>query len=81
MQYQLQLFVGSLNSKRDFEVAFQIKGTDSDDDKAVKKVFGGIAIKFVKYEAFNIFKNLKYEQEVITQRHAVVTWIEKLSNA
>ena len=78
MQDRLKHLVGKLNSKKDFERTFQIKEDDSEEDKEFKTVLGRTAIDFVRNKAFGTFKNSKYKQEMITQRHSVSAWIERL---
>ena len=78
MQDRLKHLVGKLNSKKDFERTFQIKENDSEEDKEFKTVLGKTAIDFVRNKAFSTFKNSKYKQEMITQRHSVSAWIERL---
>ena len=77
-QARIKHFVGKLNSKKDFEKAFLIKGSDSSNDKAFKTLLGKIGIDFVKNKASPTFETSKYKQEMITQRHTVAAWIERL---
>ena len=78
MQDRLKHLAGKLNSKKDFERTFQIKESDSQEDKEFKTVLGNIAIDFVRNKASTTFENSKYKQEMITQRHTVSAWIERL---
>ena len=78
MQDKLRLLVGKLNSKKDFEKVFQIKSNDLDEDKKFKTTLGNIAIDFVRNKASTTFENSKYKQEMVTQRHTVSAWIERL---
>ena len=78
MQDRLKHLAGKLNSKKDFERTFQIKENDSEEDREFKTVLGNIAIDFVRNKASTTFENSKYKQEMITQRHTVSAWIERL---
>ncbi len=80
MQNRIKQLVGKLNSKKDFERTFQILNVDSNDDKLFKTLLGRLAIYFVKHKASPTFENSKYKQEMITQRHTVAAWIERLIN-
>jgi len=81
MQNQIKQLVGKLNSKKDFERTFQILGSDSADNKLFKTLLGRLAIYFVKHKASTTFANSKYKDEMITQRHVVAAWIERLISA
>ena len=80
MQDRLKYLAGKLNSKKDFERTFQTKPTDSKEDREFKIVLGNIAIDFVRSKAATTFENSKYKNEMITQRHTVSAWIERLIN-
>ena len=81
MQNKIKQLVGKLNSKKDFEKTFQIVSSDSGDDKLFKTLLGRLAIYFVKHKASPTFESSKYKQEMITQRHTVAAWIERLISA
>lgn len=81
MQGKIKQLVGKLNSKKDFEKAFQIVSTDNSDEKLFKTLLGRLAIYFVKHKASPTFESSKYKQEMITQRHTVAAWIERLISA
>ncbi len=81
MQGKIKQLVGKLNSKKDFEKAFQIQSTDNSDEKLFKTLLGRLAIYFVKHKASPTFESSKYKQEMITQRHTVAAWIERLISA
>lgn len=78
MQTRVKQLVGKLNSKKDFERTFQITEADSTEDKLFKTLIGRLAIYFVKHKASPTFESSKYKQEMITQRHTVAAWIERL---
>ena len=78
MQEKIKQLIGKLNSKKDFENVFQIVGSDSADDKLFKTLLGRLAIYFVKHKAVVSFEGSKYKDEMVTQRHVVAAWIERL---
>jgi recombination DNA repair RAD52 pathway protein len=78
MQEKIKQLIGKLNSKKDFEKIFQITESDSADDKLFKTLVGRLAIYFVKHKAATSFEGSKYKEEMITQRHVVAAWIERL---
>jgi hypothetical protein len=78
MQEKIKQLIGKLNSKKDFEKIFQISDSDSADDKLFKTLVGRLAIYFVKHKAATSFEGSKYKEEMITQRHVVAAWIERL---
>ena len=80
MQDRLKYLAGKLNSKKDFERTFQTKPSDSKEDREFKVVLGNIAIDFVRNKAATTFENSKYKNEMITQKHTVSAWIERLIN-
>jgi hypothetical protein len=78
MQEKIKQLIGKLNSKKDFEKIFQISESDSADEKLFKTLVGRLAIYFVKHKAATSFEGSKYKEEMITQRHVVAAWIERL---
>lgn len=78
MQARVKQLAGKLSSKRDFEKAFQITSNDTAEDKLFKTLLGRLAIQFVKHKASPTFENSKYREQMITQRHVVAAWIERL---
>lgn len=78
LQERIKQLVGKLNSKKDFESVFQNNAKDCADDKAFKSLLGKLAIHFVKNKSVISFEGSKYKEEMITQRHVVAAWIERL---
>lgn len=78
LQERIKHLVGKLNSKKDFESVFQNNSKDSAEDKAFKSLLGKLAIHFVKNKSVISFEGSKYKEEMITQRHVVAAWIERL---
>lgn len=78
MQVRVKQLAGKLNSKKDFERTFQVEETDSEEDKEFKTALGKLAIYFVKQKASPTFESSKYKEQMITQRHVVAAWIERL---
>lgn len=78
MQDKIKRLIGKLNSKKDFERTFKIVESDSSDDKLFKTLLGRLAIYFVKHKASPTFETSKYKHEMITQRHTVAAWVERL---
>lgn len=78
MQERVKQIIGRLNSKKDFENVFQIRDTDTAEDRLFKTLVGRQAIFFVKHKANASFEGSKYKDQMITQRHVVAAWIERL---
>lgn len=78
MQERIRQLFGRLNSKKDFKEVFAVTSIDSEEDKQFKLELGQLAITFVKDKAANTFEGSKHKDQMISQRHTVAAWIEKL---
>jgi endonuclease III len=78
IQFRAKQLIGKLNSKKDFEKAFMLTANDSAEERLFKTLLGRLAINFVKNKISPTFENSKYKDEMVTQRHVVAAWIERL---
>ena len=78
VQANVKNLLGRLNSKKDFSNVFQIRKNDSAEDKEFKSTIGKLAINFVKNEAATTFESSKYKKQMISHRHLVAAYIERL---
>jgi hypothetical protein len=78
VQHRAKQLIGKLNSKKDFERAFMLTAKDSNEERLFKTLLGKLAINFVKNKISPTFENSKYKEEMVTQRHVVAAWIERL---
>lgn len=61
---KLKGYIGKLGSKKDFETVFKVIPSDNQQEKELKILFGGLALKFVKYESENAFINSRYQDHM-----------------
>lgn len=70
----------SLISKKAYSKVFRIKPSDSKETAGLKRMFGQLAIEFIRSdkEMEDAFPNSNYRNELVEQKEKVANWIEGL---
>ena len=66
-----------LISKRGFSEAFLLRKNDTEQEKEIKKQFGGLALQFLETEVENSFLISNYRDDLLSQKEKVLVWIKK----